>query len=128
MKTLKLFLLISFFPTMLFAQSDIVGDWKLEYTDDQGQTVAVQLTISDDGEYTVDFNMDGKLEVMGKYEYEDGKMTIWDTGGDYSCGPDKKGVYNITASTNELTMSRVSEDCPDRGNPEGFMTFQKISS
>jgi len=128
MKFLKLMTLALLFPLVTYAQSDIVGDWKIEFPGENGATMSAKLTVASDGTYMVDFGMDSKIEVKGKYELDGNQMTIQDTGGDNSCGEDKKGIYQVTVSTDSMTMTRVSDECETRGGPEGTMTFTRIGS
>jgi len=126
---IKTLMLVLLFPLFSYAQSDIVGDWKIDWTDESGMTQALKLTIASDGTYAVDMGMDAYIDIEGKYEYADGKMTVWDTGGEYAClGENNKGVYQITASAGEMTMTKISEECPQRGSETGVMTFERIGS
>jgi len=56
----------------------------------------------------------------------DGKMTIWDTGGQFACASDQKGVYEISMEGNAMTMKRVTDACKERGSSTGVMTFDRI--
>ncbi len=108
-------------PLGLFAQS-VDGTWTSQVPDGQGGTMAIKVTM-DNGTYSVDIGGDGVIDINGKYEMADGKMTIQDTGGSQACNG--KGVYMITINGNSLKMSRVSDECEGRGGPEGVMMFTK---
>ncbi len=129
MQHLKLLVLALLFPLFTYAQDDHIGDWKIDYTDENGMMQSTKLSIASNGTYTIDFGMNSNIEVKGNYEMADDKMTIWDTEGEYACiGEDKKGVYRVSVSSGSLTMTRISDGCPQRGSPEGIMTFQRIGS
>lgn len=127
MKFLKLIILALLLPFFSYAQDGVVGDWKIEWDDANGHHT-LKLTLASDGTYMVDMEMDSKIDIKGKYEMDGDKMTIQDTEGEYACGEDKKGVYQITASAGSMTMTRISEDCPNRGSETGVMTFTRIGS
>ncbi len=111
-------------PLSLFAQSDFVGSWKGEVSAPDGSSMTFSVVMAADGSYKVDFGMDGSIDIKGKYEEVDGKMTIQDVGGPEACSG--KGVYQYAVSGNSLTMTRVSDECEGRGGPEGKMMFTKM--
>ena len=67
--TSALTLVLCFFASTLMAQS-IVGDWKIEADMEDGTTIAVKFTISDDGTYAVDMGMDGTRRNKGQIRDE----------------------------------------------------------
>ena len=125
---IKTLMLVLLFPLFSYAQSDIVGDWKIDWTDESGMTQALKLAIASDGTFTVDAGMDAYIDIEGKYVYEDGKMTVWDTGGDAACLGEKKGVYQVTADAGSMTLTQISEECPQRGGNNCVITFERIGS
>lgn len=126
MKKLALLLICSFMlPLFTMAQDSIVGQWKMEVPDEQGNMVAIALTIKGDGSYTVDWYLDGSIEIEGNYEMDGSEITVWDTGGPNACESDKKGRYVCTIEGGKLTMEMISDDCEGRGGPDGMMTFVK---
>lgn len=96
-----------------------VGKWTADFPSDQG-TATLVVDIKSDGTYALDWGNDGTIEVTGKYSVDGNKMTIAD---DSDC--QGKGVYTFTVDNSTLTMTRVSDACPDRGGPEGKMVFQR---
>lgn len=92
--------------------------------DQEGNPVPLQVTINSGGTYSVDIAGDGNVDINGKYELNDGKMTVQDTGGPEACNG--KGVYSIEVTEKTLKMTRVSDECPNRGGPEGVMNFTKV--
>jgi len=123
MKMIKHLSLFAIFllPLGLSAQS-IAGTWKMDVPDENGGMAVIKATIGEDGSYALDWGGDGSVEVKGKYEAKDGQMTIWDVEGSDCSG---KGVYKYAISGNTMTMTRISDACPDRGGPEGVMTMQR---
>lgn len=108
-------------PMALMAQSP-VGAWKMSVPDQNGAMMTIQVTMSDKGTYTVDYAADGSVETKGKYSLEGAKMTFQDTEGT-DCTT--VGVYTIKIEGDTLTMTRVSDNCPNRGGPEGVMVMKK---
>ncbi len=82
----------------------------------------VNVNLSEDGTYTVDFGADGTLDIKGKYTVESGKITIQDTEGS-DCTA--QGVYTLKVEGTTLTMTRLSDGCTGRGGPDGVMTMQR---
>lgn len=113
-----MFSLLVCLTVSLSAQS-VTGKWSSEFPSDQG-TMTLVVEIKADGTYALDWGNDGTIEVTGKYTDKDGKMTIND---DSDCRG--KGVYSYTVTDKTLTMTRVSDECPERGGPEGKMVFQR---
>ena len=108
-------------PFGLLAQSP-VGTWKMSVPDENGKMTPVQVDLSGDGTYAVDFGADGNTDMKGKYTVEGGKITIQDTEGSDCTAP---GVYTLQIGGDTLTMTRVSDGCDGRGGPEGVMTMQR---
>ena len=123
MKTIHrlILVLLLFLPLGLMAQS-IAGTWKMSVPADDGSMMTLQANISADGTYALDWGADGSIEVKGKYTAENGKMTVQDTEG-AECTA--QGVYNYKIEGNTLTMTRVSDGCPNRGGPEGVMSMTR---
>jgi hypothetical protein len=128
MKSFKLIMMILLgLPFCLQAQ-DLAGQWEMEVPGrEEGTMVTVVLTMSDDGTYTVDFEADGQVEVKGAFERNGNQITIWDTGGveGAACPSSAKGVYQVEVSEEMLKLNRVSDDCTNRGGPEGKMVFSR---
>lgn len=116
-----LFVCCALAPFVSAAQSP-VGTWKTMVPAQDGKLTPLSVDISEDGTYKVDFGADGTVETKGTYKIEDGKMIIQDTEGSDCKG---QGVYQFKVDTESFTMTRVSDDCVNRGGPEGVMSFQK---
>lgn len=112
------------FPLSLSAQNSPVGNWKLTVPTENGGTMDVKVSIKSDGTYTVDFGMDGNVEVNGEYKLNGNNMTIKDVSGADSCS--HEGVYSFEVTDSSLKMTRVSDPCENRGGPDGVMMFSKV--
>lgn len=112
-----------FLPTTIFAQS-IVGTWTMSVPAEDGSAIPIQATMKPDGTYQLDFGKDGSVEIMGKYKLDGDQVTVQDT----KSGPDSctgVGVYRIAVTEKTLTMTRISDECANRGGPEGVMVMQR---
>lgn len=123
MKALLLLFLagMAMLPFGLIAQSP-VGTWKMSIPDQDGKMTPVNVQMSEDGTYAIDFGADGTIDLKGKYTLEGGKITVQDAEGSDCTAP---GVYTLKIEGDTLTMTRVSDGCTGRGGPEGVMTMQR---
>lgn len=123
MKTFAQCLLAVLFlmPFGLAAQSP-AGSWKLNVPDKDGNMIPLHVNISNDGTYALDFGADGTVDTKGKYSVDGDKMTIQDTEGTDCTAA---GVYTFKNTDSALTMTRISDGCPNRGGPDGVMTLEK---
>lgn len=120
-KTKILFsVIISCLAFSVSAQS-IVGKWKYEFPTDQG-TMIMSADIKADGTYALDFGNDGSTEITGTYTISGDTFTIKDDAGDCT----GKGVYKVVVTGETLTMTAVSDECPNRGGPGGVMEAKRI--
>jgi hypothetical protein len=111
-------------PFSLLAQTaTVVGDWKTQIPDNTGKLAPVKLSIKSDGTFTVDFGVDGTSEIAGNYTLEGEQITIVESVGNCT---DKKGIYKIVVTATTFNMNRVSDECENRGGPEGKMAFTKM--
>jgi len=116
------FAFIAILPVGLMAQNHI-GNWKMSVSDEYGNKTLLEMNISEDGIYTIDFGADGIIETRGKYLVNNGKMIIQDTEGS-DCT--EAGEYLILIDGDILTMTRIYDPCPGRGGTEGVMTMQRV--
>ncbi|MDX1941042.1 MAG: hypothetical protein SFU99_10855 [Saprospiraceae bacterium] len=116
--------LLLLLPISAFSQNALVGEWKFEVPSEDGKMIPVKLKI-DTESYTVDFGMDGAIDIKGNYTVAGNEMTIQDTGGEGAC-LNTKGVYKFEIKDNSLTMTKVTDTCEGRSGPEGKMVFQKM--
>lgn len=87
---------------------------------EDGSVQTIKFSFEEDGTYTVDFGMDGTVQVRGKYEMDGNRIMIWDVEGEFACPSEMKGIYNLEFTDADLNVSKVSDDCPGRGNQETF--------
>lgn len=106
--------------------SSIAGAWKSEVpAGEEGQMVPVKLLISEDGTYTVDFGMDGVVEIKGHYSIEGNRLTVQDDAyGENPCTG--KGVYTFSVDAANFSANRISDECENRGGPDGKMSFTRM--
>lgn len=109
------------FMTLSISAQSVVGTWKFEFPTDQG-TLIMTANIKADGTYALDFGNDGAVEVTGKYTLSGDEFTVQDDAGDCT----GKGVYKIKVDDTTMTMTRVSDECPNRGGPEGVMVSKRM--
>ncbi|MFN7117696.1 MAG: lipocalin family protein [Saprospiraceae bacterium] len=112
-------------PFTAFAQASMVGDWKMQMPDDQGNMMTLKVSMKADGTYSVDFGADGSSEIEGKYTIDGNKITIEDISGPNAC-PNQKAVYTFALTETSNTMTRVTDPCEGRGGPEGKMVFTRM--
>jgi hypothetical protein len=115
------FAFMAILPVALMAQNH-VGTWKMSVPDEYGTMTLLEMNISEDGTYTIDFGADGIIETKGKYQLNNEKMIIQDTEGS---GCTEAGEYLIVIDGDIMTMTRMYDPCPDRGGTEGVMTMQR---
>lgn len=106
----------------LTAQSELTGNWHTSFTDEEGQSWKVQLTMKADQTYTVDFNADGTTEIEGTFNVKGNEITVQDVKGSDCTG---KGVYTFSIEGDQLTMQAIKDECPGRSGPEGKMVFTR---
>ncbi len=111
-------------PISLIAQEAHVGDWQTKIPLEDGTMLPLQVSLTAEGTFAVDFGIDGTIEINGKYSVTDGQITIQDIDGTRAC-TSGKGVYKLEVSETSMKMTRVSDDCEGRGGPEGVMAWTK---
>lgn len=115
-KLLFMSLVCLFFSATAFSQtSAIEGAWTGQVTGQDGQPVKVKMVITDNA-YSLDFGMDGVVEINGSYLLDGDQVTVWDTDEKGGCPPDKKGVYKYAVVNDTVTFTKVTDACPQRGN------------
>jgi len=72
------------------------------------------------------FNADTNesLETM-KYSTKDSLLTLQKLYGSSQCDTSTPGVYKFQINNNELTLTLVSDECPDRADAIGTMKLDK---
>ena len=115
MRTLFFFLAIFCFSTTGLTQNP-QGSWIITTPTPDGEQVTWKLTFKSDGAYTVDFDVDGSVEVTGKYSTDGNTITVQN---DPECGccPDK-GIYKFGLKDGRLWMDPVEDTCVNRKPPQ----------
>lgn len=121
MKSAALFCLLLTIP-FLSSSQDLVGTWKMMVPDQNGEMIPMHATMKADGTYQLDWGGDGQIEINGRYQQDDSKITIWDVDGECTA----KGVYNWKIEGRTLTMTRISDGCAQRGGPDGVMQAERM--
>jgi hypothetical protein len=120
MRILLFFTLLLLSPAFLFSQGSIAGSWKMKAPAEDGSVQKIKFSFEEDGTYTVDFGMDGVVQVRGKYQMDGNRITIWDVDGEFACPSEMKGVYELDFTDDGLNVTKVSDGCPGRGNQDAF--------
>lgn len=120
MKTLSLFLLMICFSLNIQAQS-LEGNWVTTVPCDcpDKDEVTWQWNVKADGTYEIDLNLDGTVEMTGRYWVDDNKVTVQN---DEGCT--EKGTYEFTVEAGRLRVNALDDSCDGRNLPKK-MTFIK---
>lgn len=124
LKTLLAALVICL-PLFASAQQDFVGNWKTAIAMEDGSSLPTSVSILDDGSYTIDFGIDGQVDVKGQYVIEGERVTIVDQVTLAVECAGVKGVYRFTADASTLVMEKIDDPCPGRGG-EGPMRYTRM--
>ena len=111
-------------PLLLYSQ-DLAGTYTTKFTLDDGQKVEMTIEIMENGNYSVDNNGDGQMDVFAKYILEEDQVTIWSVSGD-DCRD--KGTYEIDITDNAFTVRVKDDPCQGRIPPNGEATWKKKKS
>jgi len=106
----------------LSAQSEVVGEWKTMVPDGEGNMIPFHVSIKADNTYLLDFGGDGTVEIKGTYQEKGSQLVIQDGEGSDCTG---KGIYTFEVASDSMTMTRVSDECANRGGPEGKIVFSR---
>lgn len=126
MKALQLTLFLTLLLGFALQAQDFTGDWKLDIPQEDGTVASAKFSVKADGTYTLDFNMDGSLDVYGRYTLDGNQVAVVDYDGDYACPDGQKGVYTMRIENDVLQLTKVSEECPGRDSPSGYMEFTRL--
>ena len=122
MKALFTALIITL-PFCLFGQ-DLAGTYTTTMKMDDGQKVAMTIEIMENGNFSVDNNGDGQMDVYAKYTLEDDVVTIWTVSGD-DCRD--KGSYHIEIDEKSFKVKVRNDPCSGRIPPGGEATWKRKS-
>ncbi|RMF30648.1 MAG: hypothetical protein D6765_02935 [Bacteroidetes bacterium] len=110
----------------LFSQNALTGTWLQQGLDAEGNPNRTVLQILPDGSFQLDLNQDGTFDIQGRYEIDGNQVTIWHVGPDATCPAEQKGLYRYSLDGEYLSMTRISDPCPERGGPRGMMGFKRM--
>lgn len=111
-------------PLFLASQGSLTGDWQSTILMEDGSIMPFLVSISDDGSYTIDFAVDGTVEVKGVFETEGDLISMIDRETiAFEC-KDVKGIYRFKQDSDTLVLERVEDPCPGRGG-NGRMEFTR---
>ncbi len=120
MKNLALCLLMICFSLNIQAQSP-AGTWVVTVPCDcpDQDEMTWKWTVKTDRTYEVDLNVDGTVEMTGRYWVDGNKITVQNDGG---CT--EKGTYEFTVEGDHLRVNALDDSCEGRNLPKK-MTFTK---
>jgi hypothetical protein len=115
MRTLFLLISLFFFSTTNYAQSP-VGSWVITTPGDRGEPMTWKLTFNSNGTYAVDFDLNGSVEITGKYSIDGTQVSVQN---DPECGCcTDKGIYKFGFEDGRLWMNPVDDPCDERRPPQ----------
>lgn len=114
MKILSLFLFMTFSTLAIQAQRP-VGNWVITTPCDcpDKDKITWQWKVKADGTFEVDINVDGTVELTGKYWVDGNKITVQN---DKNCL--EKGIYEFTVEADRLWMDPINDPCEGRKPPK----------
>jgi len=115
MRTLLLFFSLLCFSVTGLAQNP-EGGWVITTPTPDGEQVTWKFILKSDGTYAVDINVDGSIEVTGKYSVDGDTMTVQNDEGCGCCT--EKGIYKFGLENDQLWMDPVEDSCPNRKPPQ----------
>lgn len=114
MKTLLPLLFMLGFTLNLSAQNP-EGNWVITIPCDcpDKKEMSWQWSVKADGTYEVDIDLDGTIEVTGKYWVDGNKITVQN-----DAGCTEKGTYEFTPDGDKLWMDPIEDPCEGRKPPQ----------
>ncbi len=114
-------LLLTLCGTAFAQRNSIVGKWAGEFPGQDGKPVKFTMTITD-ADYQFDFGNDGVIDIKGSYIANGDELTVWDTDGQNTCPSEQKGVYRFALDGDQVSFTKVKDDCPQRGGETMVLT------
>jgi hypothetical protein len=114
MRTLFLCLSIFFFSATS-PTNDLVGAWVITTPDENGDAITWEMTLTEDGTYSVDILVDGSVDLHGKY-WVDGKQITFQNNEECGCCDDK-GLYKFWIENDKLWVDPIEDNCELRKPP-----------
>lgn len=119
--TTRLLVALLILPLAAFA-AELPGTWTAKVNG-----TAYDLTFDSQGGFSIVKDMEAI--VVGRYETDDGELTITDLGGKAACQGDKaEGAYRYELSGNSLTLTGMDDPCRSRAAILDGTTFQASGS
>jgi len=109
---LLIFILSISFISAANSQSPLEGIWQGNL-ESEFQSAQLSWKFSDE-KYDLDMNIDGTIEVSGKWEIRDDRLYLWDLSGPMACPESQTGIYDFTITDNTMILSLVEDDCLGR--------------
>lgn len=85
----------------------------------------VQFVYGKDSLEVINLEDNSTLETM-KYTVKDSLVTFQKLSGMSQCDPSSLGKYKFVINNDQMTMSLVSDDCPDRSIAIGTLILKKV--
>ncbi len=98
------------------------GNWVITTSTPEGEEVSWKVNFKSNSTYAVDIDLDGSIEITGKYFIDGSTITVQN---DPECGCcNDKGIYKFGLKDGKLWMDPVSDPCELR-NPSQKVFFRK---
>ena len=121
MKKTIVLLIVSFLYVTVNAQL-ANSKWKGVLNIESGMNTV--FNFSNDTLEVLNSDTNESLETM-KYAIKDSTLTLYKLYGSSQCDASTPGIYKFQIVENELTLSVVSDDCPDRADAIGVIKLEK---
>ena len=123
MKNVLMIILAISLSISITAQDDsMAGTYMATVATDDGE-ITMTMEIMDNGNYSLDNDGDGIMDVFAKYEvHDDETVTIWHVSGD-DCHD--KGKYQIATTDSTISIEVIDDPCDGRIPPDGKLTWTK---
>jgi len=91
---------------------------------EDGSVTKLVVNMTDSGTYSLDWGGDGAVEVRGTYRTDGDQIVVKDDEGSGDCAG-KRGLYSFSTDGSTLVMTRIEDECENRGGPDGKMEFKR---
>ena len=108
-------LILHLFAPSIFPQPP-VGIWNAQVKTADGQPFTWQFQVHEDGTYSIDFGIDGIIDITGNYSTDGDKITVQDKTGETRC--QEQGVYKFQVMDDVLQLKPIVDECDFRRPPD----------
>ena len=108
-------------PLYGFSQS-VAGTYTNDFTMTDGSKVTMTMEVLENGNFSIDQDGDGTMDVYSKYEIEGDMVTIWSVSGS-DCS--EKGKYKFEVTEKAMMVEVVEDPCESRIPPGGKATWKR---